>query len=210
MVQNKKNPYYLVLIILAMFLSSSLYAQKSKKYFIYFKDKANSIYSIKKPDEFLSKKSIERRKNQDIKIIERDLPVNANYIQELKNTGVEFWYASKWMNGAMILADDAGFEKVKSLSFVKSTLTLTENTNVNKKVVEFTKPSMGTKVEILIETPKDYGISLNQIQQLGADDMHKQGYKGKGMTIAVFDAGFQNADKIDIFKHIFEIGRAHV
>ena len=45
------------------------------KYRISLKDKKATTYSVKKPEMFLSKKSIERRKKQGLSVNITDLPV---------------------------------------------------------------------------------------------------------------------------------------
>lgn len=47
----------------------------------------------------------------------------------------------------------------------------------------------------------DYGSSLAQIQMLGVDKMHQQGYLGQGIHIAVLDGGFINANTLSAFSH---------
>jgi hypothetical protein len=37
--------------------------------------------------------------------------------------------------------------------------------------------------------------------------MHRQGFKGKGMLVAVFDAGFENLPQLDAMRHLFVNGR---
>ncbi len=100
------------------------HSQTVKKYFVYLKDKANSPYSVDKPEEFLSKRAIERRQKQNISIVERDLPVNGSYLTQIKNTGASVWYSSRWMNAVLIEVDDATLTTVQGLSFVKSTTVL--------------------------------------------------------------------------------------
>ncbi len=38
------------------------------------------------------------------------------------------------------------------------------------------------------------------------DKLHQEGFKGQGMTIAVIDAGFHNADKITAMQNIRVLG----
>ena len=47
--------------------------------------------------------------------------------------------------------------------------------------------------------PSDYGNSLSQLTQLNGQYLHQQGFRGKGIQIAILDAGFLNANTIAAF-----------
>ncbi len=51
-----------------------------------------------------------------------------------------------------------------------------------------------------------YGASEKQIATLNGMALHKKGYTGQGMTIAVLDGGFRNADKIPAISRIRKAG----
>ena len=69
----------LVLLVFALNICLGTFAQftpeDTLKYRISLKDKAATDYSLQKPEMYLSKKSIERRKRQGLEIDSTDLPV---------------------------------------------------------------------------------------------------------------------------------------
>ena len=69
------------MFLLIMF-SNFAHSQKNK-YWVKFRDKANNEYSVDRPEEFLSSRSLERRSKQNINIVESDLPVTQLYIDSL-------------------------------------------------------------------------------------------------------------------------------
>src|ERR1035437_5667151 len=75
------------ILVLFSVLSSALFAQPTSytKYWIQFKDKNNSPYSISNPSQFLSARAIQRRTNQNISYAQNDLPVNPAYIDSVRN-----------------------------------------------------------------------------------------------------------------------------
>lgn len=202
-----KKTYSFILAFLL--LSSISFAQKTKKYFVYFTDKNNSSFSTDRPEEFLSQRAIERRQNRtpQIAITEKDFPVNADYIAALTAAGADLWYTSKWMNAAMVDASETTLEEIKSLPFVAKTELLTKNSGQSKKYPDFINDQEYKTIDTKIENLQDYGAALNQTQQLGAEKMHEEGYRGEGMIIAIFDSGFQNVHKLSIFEHIFASNR---
>ncbi len=192
------------------------------KYRVYLKDKKASDFSVKHPEKFLSQKSIERRQKQGLKIDESDLPVSRKYLNEVEACGVELLHCSKWNNTVLVQTNDTLLmDKVLNLSCVKSV----------RKVATYTspipKPDPNRKSIVSDEDPKSksfleglqsdlverqmsnsykYGNGYNQIKMLNGIALHEQGFRGKGMTIAIIDGGFHNADVIPYFKDVDILG----
>jgi len=209
----------LLLFFSAFFFLGSfmhLAAQDKKRYLVYFKDRsitdAHYHYSLDKPEEFLSQRAIERRKRQSIALATKDMPIQNSHIQALKATGAGVWYVSRWLNAALIEADEATLVKVKALRFVKpETDMVSPNrspTNGNKKTLTdatFKNHAGNEKHSFLqIDSIEHYGRAYNQAKMLEVSEMHKRGYRGQGMVIAVFDAGFLNGDKVPFLKHLHD------
>jgi len=53
----------------------------------------------------------------------------------------------------------------------------------------------------------DYGIAAEQINMLNMNLLHDLGYTGKGVWIAVLDAGFHNVDSLPSFENMIHEGR---
>jgi serine protease AprX len=176
------------------------YSFAQNKYFVLFKDKANSPYSVAKPTEFLSARSIQRRDKQKIKVTERDLPPNPAYINEVRKLG-KVWYKSRWFNGVLVETTEANLASILKLTFVKGIegkgdLVKARLGNENKTT------QLNDKFEVL--TTNDNGLSANQLAMLGVDKMQEKNLRGEGMWIGVLDSGFQNSDKLPFFKHLYD------
>lgn len=170
------------------------------RYFVYLKDKSNSTFSINAPEKFLSKRSIDRRKNQSIAVNSLDIPVNINYINQLKTAGAKIVGTSKWLNAVLIETNPEILGKISKLDFVKN---IDGNQDIRGAKQSATSEMSGKSDKFGSYEEFNYGNSLNQIQQLGVDEMHKNGFTGKGIMVAVFDAGFEKANTMDAFKHLF-------
>lgn len=169
-------------------------------YLIKFKDKNNSPYSVDKPEEFLSQRAIDRRLKFNIPVTLQDIPVNESYIQELKDLGFEIYAVSKWMNHAIVYSEDSTLiSQAHTLDFVTTEIPFK---NRDKK----TEVKNGEKLNILTtpdETFKfDYGKGKNQITMLNVHRLHNQGFTGKGIVMAILDAGFYNTDSLKGFDSI--------
>ncbi|TAH14589.1 MAG: T9SS C-terminal target domain-containing protein [Runella slithyformis] len=161
---------------------------QAQKYLVLLKDKNGTSFSVNQPDAFLSKRAIERRTRQRIGITPRDLPVSANYVSQIQRTGAKIWYTSRWLNAVLVEANAAQLTAIKALPFYQG--------------LEFGRALAGARVSAERETAHkfgteaiDYGASQSQIQMLGVEKMHEQGFRGEGMLIGILDSGFQNSDK---------------
>lgn len=177
--------------------------QDTLKYRISLKDKAATTYSLDRPEAFLSEKAIARRQKQNLPIDSTDLPVCRKYIDEIRNKGVNIVVTGKWENFVTVSCNDSTLiDGIAVLPFVLAT----------EKVWTAPKEEpMTAKRDSLINKPtihKDsiYGLALDQIQLSNGNKLHEAGFKGKGMTIAVIDAGFHNADQIKAMKKIRVLG----
>ena len=174
-------------------------------YRLFLTDKKGTPYSLDKPQQFLSSKSLERRRKQGIAVDSTDLPVCPSYIMQISGTeDVEVISKSKWNNTVLV--------KVSSKSTVKS-LEALPFVRVAEKV--FTAPdSLGIAVRSQyseeLETKSNqgdtYGAAATNIDLLNGRKMHEMGYRGRGMTIAVVDGGFMNVDRIPAMKKIRILG----
>jgi serine protease AprX len=185
----------LLLLFLIMFCAGNISAQI--KYFVYLKDKTGTEFKISEPGKFLSPRSLNRRTTQKINITTRDLPPSATYVNQIKATGVKILGSSKWLNAILLEATPTQLTSIKALPFVVS---VDGNTSING--LRMAGP-VKNKWENSTEIDFNYGTALPQIQQLGADEMHKKDITGKGILVGVFDSGFDRANTIDALKIVF-------
>ncbi len=192
--------FILVGLISATILSAQSVAPNS--YWVKLKDKKGTPYLISQPETFLSPRSIDRRKKQRIAIDETDLPVSPVYLDSLKKLGLQIVHTSKWLNGATVRTADATLiKKIATLSFV-TLVQLTKPANVLKSARNKFRED-----EISAYDPVKYGLSINQLTQLNGQYLHNQGFRGKGIQIAILDAGFLNANTIAAFDSLHNSNR---
>jgi len=175
---------------------------QTEKHLIYFRDKANSPFSLDRPTEFLSAKALTRRQKNNVQLDNRDLPVNPGYVSQINATGAEVLYKTKWLNGIIVEATTAQLSTILSLPFVQrgQILQLPSNSGVRNEnqVIESNSQS--------VETTFEYGTSTAQINLLGIDSMHREGISGKQVSVAVFDSGFPAVDTHEAFEYHFANG----
>lgn len=199
---NKLSYFFCLFFCLFVFSNPTFSQGNNARYLIVFKDKNNSPYSVNQPLVFLSARSVARRQKQKIAISTKDLPVNPTYLEEVKKKGAKVVYTSRWMNAALIECTPAILTSILQLSFVKGLEVNAPIDNPNNRSARKTTKFEANNSEVL-----SYGLAKTQIEMIGADKMHEQGYHGEGMMIAVLDAGFSNANNIPALKHLFDENR---
>lgn len=143
---------------------------------------------LKNLEKNFNPKALERRKKKRTRpglFDERDFPLSAAYLEGVTKTGAKTRIKSRWLNGVSILANKKQVEQIKRLSYVKKVGDFHEH----KPRQQLKKPLKPRK-----KRPENisgfYGRSQVQVNQLGLDRLHKAGYTGSGIFIAVIDCGF--------------------
>ena len=198
--------FRLTLVLVLVLCELSLFAQSESKnsYWVKLKDKNGTLYQISHPEVFLSQRSIDRRLKQNIAIDETDLPISQDYLDSLKNRGLEISLTSKWLNGVTVRTNDTALiRKIAALQFVTE-VELTRPANIQKSAnLKFNKEEETNATY----NPVNYGTAISQLTQLNGEYLHKQGFRGKGIQIAVLDAGFLNVNEIPAFDSLRNSGR---
>lgn len=183
------------IIIIASIITTT---QAQTKYWVKFKNKNGSPYSISSPSAFLSTQSLQRRANQNISIDLTDIPVNQSYINLVNATGAQVFQRSKWLNAVIVvISNPSQLTAINSLTCVLSSSPIGKLHKTKADEVTTTLTSSVQKTSST--TGYNYGSGITQVSQIGVDCMHNLGYRGQGMTIAVIDDGFNQVDINPVF-----------
>jgi subtilisin family serine protease len=194
---------FLIVLFLFVSLAATAQGEDTLKYRISLKDKAGTVYSLSRPHEFLSEKAINRRSRQHLPVDSTDLPVCRQYIDAIKGLGVRVIVTGKWDNFVTIACSDTTLvDKLARLPFVRSTEKVWTAPEFMREVIDREVATNDS-----LEKEEDwYGNAADQIRLSNGDRLHEAGFKGEGMTIAIIDAGFHNADVIKQLKNIRILG----
>ncbi|MBQ8948916.1 MAG: S8 family serine peptidase [Prevotella sp.] len=182
------------------------------------KDKLGSSYSLEHPGRWLSHKSIERRRRQGLSLDSTDLPVSTKYLRQIEKTlnGVSYENrkkssdgiiigTSRWNNTVLVRSNDTTLLNRLSMldCMAKAQCVWTSPDSVDRYVKHTYHDSFNPWDSI---KGVNYGNGKDQLEMLQGHRLHNIGKRGKGMTIAVLDGGFQNADVIPAILHANIIG----
>lgn len=173
------------------------------KYAVHFKHKPQETFSLEEPEAFLSPKAIERRTKYGIELDSLDLPVSPIYIEGIRPFVHEMLYHISWLNASLVTLNDEQLADVANLEFVDKVVLVAPNQGNGGKAIQKIKKGLQFKINLKSNRINEqvYGF---QNGVLGIDEMHNLGFKGNGILIAVFDAGFPSVDTIDGLKHLVD------
>jgi hypothetical protein len=211
---SPRTNYFIRNLSLLMLLlhGASVLAQNAPGYYyVVFKDKIGTPYSLDYPQAFLSPKSLERRLRLGIPIVEEDLPVNPQYVQEvLQSTSGQLHHTSKWFN-SMTLNLDA-LDSASQVAAIQEVLAMPFVLEVRHYALNHTthsRKSMEESEVISLHQPdnSEYGWGFHQLNMVNTIRLHEVGFKGQGIDVGVFDSGWVDADSMMAFAPIRDEGR---
>lgn len=176
-------------------------AFSQERYAVHYKYKSNGAFNLEQPEKFLTQRAIERRLKEGVELDSTDLPISSKYIEEVTSRAELVHYHSKWMNASVVVATAKQVEEISRLPFVDRVKLVGKGfySAAHSGKEELSETSAGFRTSA--EMKRSYEF---QNDMLGIPAMHKAGYTGKGVMVAILDAGFLNADKIPGMKHLFE------
>ena len=174
-----------------------------RRHLVYFRDKVGTPFSVAQPQAFLSARAIARRTRQGIAVLPRDLPVTPAYVAQIRavSGGPKVVYTSRWFNAALVSCDSATLARIAALPSVRNATTLNRTARPTQPDAPVQAPTV-TAARTLAGRAY-YGSAYAQNQQIGVPLMHDAGYRGEGMQIAVFDAGFPGVNRISALQPLF-------
>lgn len=174
------------------------------RYLVRFTDKKGTAHSLANPTTYLSARAIERRSRQHISLDSTDLPVSADYLDSLRKLpGITVLNTSRWLNQALVqISNTASLTTIGQYPFVKGvsplglrTATAPDAYRADKYEAEETALSYAAIAKAARLTggmALNYGSNYQQIHLHRGEYLHNLGFTGRGIVIAVLDAGFRN------------------
>lgn len=176
-------------------------------YRVYFNSKKDVDRYLDEPTTMLSERSLRRRQRQrqHIALNYDDVPISPAYIEGVRNLVAVYIAKSKWFNGMHIKATKSQMEGVRALPYVREVVVVRGGSFSSN----FSDP-LGSMIQskgydiLRSNTEFSYGYGADQIQLQNGQALHRAGFTGKGIYIAVIDGGFRFTDKAKGLKALFE------
>ena len=195
-----------ILIVLAVALTAT--ASPRYRFRVYLKEKGDE-FSIEKPEAFLSEEAIARRQRLGIAVDSTDLPISATHLHALQEAGFTPIVSSKWQRTVVVeCADRQAETTLRQLAMVDSVQFVWQGVEN-----AFRSTSVGDTTRLVAQREplkSLYGYALEQIKQLNGLKLHRAGFRGSGVRVAVIDAGFLHVDRIQAFSSLRLLGTHNV
>lgn len=189
---------FIISALLVVAFSANAFAQKFT-YAVHFKDKGQHKNMEQAARLALSEYSINKKTERHIPLTVSDLPVNADYLQQLTQQDIDILLTSRWMNLAIISTNMEQEALLQQFSFISG---VKELTNTSPSTVNLSARKLNAANNEPATTAVDYGNTQAQIALMNLDCLHNKGYQGTGSLVAVFDTGFLGVDTISAFDSI--------
>jgi serine protease AprX len=159
---------------------------------IYLRDKGSGLQDkMEAAERSLNIRSIGRRLRREgnrplIDLF--DLPVNRQYVSRLRPLLERLRHQSRWLNAVSASVSGRQINLIAEQRFV-ARLNRIHRFGYRDPVLPQGEilPSSSRKAHRY-----DYGLSLNQVNQIHVPALHDQGFSGKGVLICMLDSGFNN------------------
>ena len=211
------------MLLFFLLSTDSLSAQKSAKepvdtsnsinrYLVYFKDKGDVLPTPTSAP--LSLRARQRRARQNISLNQKDVLVYAPYIDGLRKIkDVQVYHPSRWLNAVLVQTTPRTLAQIKALSYVKTLRLVAPKSRLRphkdkESLISLLKHVL--PIHVLRKkknSPKAQVFNSEQNNLLGIDEALHPQCKGKGMRIAVLDAGFAGVNEQLAFYRLFEENR---
>jgi len=182
-----KKGLIFLFIIHFIFGFAQVNAQQNR-YWVFFKDKQGSEFN---PFTYFDHKAIERRIKSRVPLYDSsDFPVSKIYIKKIKTYVENVNGQTRWFNAVSVTASAEQMQKLASFQFIDDIQPIILSTQLAGNFFDSTL------------TKNEKKLLKTQTSRMQAKLFADNGYTGKGIRIAIFDAGFPSVDKNPIFEHL--------
>lgn len=184
----KQNYIYKIFIFIYIFILCYEPIFSQNRYWVFLTDKKDVEFN---PYDYFDGKAILRRRKLNLSLYDTtDYPINQDYLRDISRIADHVNCTLRWFNAISITATETQITKIKQLAFVRSVLS-----NQHLKI------SPAGDYDTVLSFDENQ-LWKNQIDKMQGNLFAAKGFTGKGIRIAVFDAGFPQLNKIQALKHL--------
>ena len=160
-------------------------ASAQNSYWVFFTDKQNTTFD---PYQYFDAKAIERYALNGADLYDiTNYPVNSEYASAVEKAAEELIGTSRWLNAAGVMATEEQISMIKQFPFVAGIQLIASDMEL-------------AEINITESINADY--AGEQISIHHGELFKQHNISGKGVRVAVFDAGFPDVNTHPAFQHL--------
>ncbi|MFN3916766.1 MAG: S8 family serine peptidase [Flavobacteriales bacterium] len=177
--------------IMLVLFSGIFSSQAQDKYWVLFTNKDGVSFN---PHEYFHPLAIERRIKHNIPLNHyTDRPVREDYLTQVSLHADSIKAVTRWFNGICGYFNSENINVVAKLPFVKEIVKI-------ESQVTLAYENESRYATLMSDGAKK--LAKSQISLMGGEYFEDKNFNGKGIRIAIFDAGFPGVDRSTSFSHI--------
>ncbi|MCB0396737.1 MAG: S8 family serine peptidase [Flavobacteriales bacterium] len=162
----------------------------SKKYWVFFTDKKGVTFD---PYSYFTPQAIARRISAGLPVCDStDYPVSPVYLDVVSTYADSSCMVLRWFNAVVIWANEDDAQTILQLPFVSEVRLVSTDASV----------MAGTQEQQVLSAAQKIALLKFQVNRMQGERFAKAGFTGKGLRIAILDAGFPGVNIRPEFKHI--------
>jgi subtilisin family serine protease len=176
-------------------LSDRLAAGPAGRYavWVFFKDKGPAAEAMASAQGMVSARALARRalRGRTGTLTLADAPLSPAYVAAVAAASTRPRQQSRWLNAMSVEATPAQVRAIESLAFVDR-VEIVRRFRQRREVIDARAASGEAAEPLRKASTLDYGTSFGQVNQIKVPFLHDVGLDGRGVVVAVLDAGFDN------------------
>ncbi|MBR1792714.1 MAG: S8 family serine peptidase [Bacteroidales bacterium] len=185
--------------VLLVMLVCSLVAGAQQVYWVFFADKNGCSFD---PYDYFDAKAIARYRQSGIDLYDTsNYPLSKDYVNQVLRLATSEVGQSRWMNALAVEATPSQAEAIGRLPFVLRCQPIAVGMTLTQAHEQ--DPTVALDEDLSLRKAALYG----QLERMGGILFRHHGIDGRGIRIAVFDAGFPRVNTHTAFKHLHDNGQ---
>ena len=176
-------------------LSDRLAAGPRGRYavWVYFKDKGEAAEALASARRTVTARALARRalRGGNGAVTVADAPPLAAYVSAVSAAATRLRQQSRWLNAVSVEATAAQVRAIESLPFVDR-VDVVRGFRKRGDEIDLRATTLEAAEPLRKASTLDYGTSFGQVNQIKVPFLHDVGLDGRGVMVAVLDAGFNN------------------
>jgi serine protease AprX len=176
-------------------LSDRLGAGPAGRYavWVFFKDKGPAAEALASAQGTVTPRALARRalRGRTRAVTLADAPLAPSYVAAVAAASTRLRQQSRWLNAMSVEATADQVRAIESLAAVDR-VELVRRFRQRREEIDLRGASAEAVEPLRKASTLDYGSSFGQVNQIKVPFLHDVGLDGRGVVIAVLDAGFDN------------------